>query len=119
MRNVILIVLILIGNYSFGNLEEKQVLLNGNPVILFVAKNDVSTSVSVHTYRLNASISAEGNSDLDVQPDYSNNVQFIVDSFLTVEGVSRCTFDKATQTFTLLTSPVVDLLQVVLLINNN
>mgnify|MGYP006137541693 CR=1 FL=1 len=119
MKHLILIVLFFSINYSYGKMEEKQIPLNGNPVILFVAKNDVSASISVHTYRLNGSISTEEISDTDGQLDYSNNVQLIVDTFLSVEGVSRCTFDKTTQTFTLLTSPVVDLLQVVLLINNN
>ena len=119
MKHIISIVLILLVNFSFGQLKEKEMTLNGNPVILFVAKNNVSSSISVHTYKLDGGLGAEEISDADGQPDYSNNVQLVVDAFLSVEGVSRCTFDKATQTFTLLTSPSVDLLPVVQTINND
>lgn len=119
MKQVILIVLIFFGNYSFGSLKEKQIPLTGNPVILFVAKNDVSASISVHTYRLTTSSSSEEISDVDGQLDYSNSVQLIIDTFLSVAGISRCTFDKATQTFTLIANPSLDLSQVVQTINNN
>ena len=105
-------------NYSFGNLKERQIPLSGNPVILFVAKNNVSNILSVHTYKLNSSISNEETSDINGHPDYPNNVQLIIDSFLSVQGVSRCTFDKATHSFTILTSPSVELLQIVEMINN-
>jgi|TARA_B110000495_G_scaffold199132_1_gene212060 hypothetical protein len=119
MKHIISIVLILLVNFSFGQPKEKEMTLNGDPVILFVAKNNVSSSISVHTYKLNGGIGAQEISDADGQPDYSNNVQFVVDAFLSVEGVSRCTFDKATHFFTLLTSPSVDLLPVVQTINKD
>ena len=119
MRQIISIVLILLVTSSYGRIEEKEMSLNGNPVILFVAKNDVSSSISVHTYKLIIIISGEEISDTDGHPDYSNNVQLVIDAFLSVDGVSRCTFDKATHSFTLLTSPLVDLLPVVQAINKN
>ena len=119
MKHIISIVLILLANYFYGQVKEKETALSGNSVVFFVAKNDVSFSISVHTYKLNVGIGAKEISDVDGQPDYSNNVQFVVDAFLSVEGVSRCTFDKATHSFTLLTSPSVDLLPVVQAINND
>lgn len=119
MKHLLFISIFFCVNYSYGNLKKTQIPLSENPVILFVAKNNVSTYMSVHTYKLNSSISTEEISDTGGQLDYSNNVQLIVNTFLSVEGVSRCTYDEATQTFTILTSPVVDLLHVVLLINNN
>jgi len=118
MKHLIFIFIFFSVNYSFANLKETRIPLSGNPVILFVAKNNVSAHLSVHTYKLNSSISTEEISDLDGQPDYSNNVQLIIDSFLSVQGVSRCTFDKATQSFTILTGLSVELLQVVEMINN-
>ena len=59
MKHIISIVLILLVNFSFGQPKEKEMTLNGDPVILFVAKNNVSSSISVHTYKLNGGIGAQ------------------------------------------------------------
>ena len=106
-------------SFSFGMVSEKQTNFNGDPVIVFVSKNNLSTTISVHTYKYIKNNSTEVSSDTDEQAEYSTEVQLIIDAFLSVKGVSRCTFDKATQTFTLLTSPTTSLLNVEEVINKN
>ena len=119
MKLIISILLLFTTNLSYGMYSEKEKNFNGDPVILFVSKNDVSSSVSVHTYKYLKNNTTEVFSDLDEQAEHSKKVQLIIDTFLSVEGVSRCTFDKATQTFTLLTGPTTSLSNVEVIINNN
>ena len=83
-----------------------------------ISKNHVSSSITVHTYKLNAG-------ELSVTPDIDGNlssnsasIERMIDTFLSVTGVSRCTFDNATQTFTILSEPSVSLSEAVQLINN-
>lgn len=76
------------------------------PIISEVAKNDVSSDITVHTYAFHPGAISATN-DLDEQPAtaVSAAVQDIIDFFLGLPGVTRCTFDRATQTFTILSSP--------------
>lgn len=80
--------------------------------------NAVSNTITVHTYNYlekdNTAIQI-----VDSQPIESQSVETndIIELFLKVEGVTRCTFDQATQTFTILSEPLTDLSNIVNSIN--
>jgi len=119
MKLIISIILSLIVAHSYGMFNERRTALNNDPVILFVVKNNVSPTISVHTYKYIKIINIESTSDVDEQVELSKNIQFIIDTFLSVQGVSRCTYDRATQTFTILAIPTTTLFHVEEIINNN
>jgi hypothetical protein len=83
---------------------------SGQIQITEVAKIAVSNTTTVHTYVLN-------NNSTTTQLDSDNNEQFptseeivsVINTFLAIEGVMECTFDNATQTFTIISEPLTDL----------
>jgi hypothetical protein len=86
--------------------------------IIHVSSNQLSMTITVHTYKLNV---ATNNQTLDQDqganlPIESSNQQ-IIDQFSSVSGVTRCTFDQATKTFTIVSSPATDLTAIVNTIN--
>jgi hypothetical protein len=83
--------------------------LSQDEIITEVSKNVVSTSITVHTYKLITLEAGVLSSDTEEQEEYSNVINNINETFLDVDGVTRCTFDNATQTFTILTNPNVNL----------
>ena len=119
MKLKISIILLFLVNFSYGMFQEIPMPLNGEPLISFVSKNDVSATLSVQTYKYITNNVIGNVADQDGQVANSENVQLVIDAFLSVQGVSRCTFDRATQTFTILTSPAVNLSQVEKTINKN
>jgi hypothetical protein len=97
-----------------NNVENEAVILS------FVCKNDVSATMTAHTYKLN------DGSEMNVQyidgaqqTTNKASVNHIINKFLAVPGVSDCTFDKATQTFTILSEPSAILSSMVQSINKN
>ena len=97
-----------------NNLENETVILS------LVAKNEVSATMTAHTYELNdASEMAVQINDETKQISNKASVNIIIGKFLAVTGVSECTFDKATQTFTILSEPSTNLLIAVQAINKN
>ena len=108
---IILALLPAIGYSQSNELENEQVVTK-------VSANKVSSTITVHTYSFNNEglSSAEG-LDMDGELEYSEEVQSIVDQFLSVSGISRCTFDKATNTFTILSTPETQLSEIVDIIN--
>ena len=119
MKLIATILLLFTFNTSYGMLSEQQIGLDGNPVIVFVTKNNVSSSITVHTYKYLDSQSEENVRDIDEQIENPQKIQIIIDAFSSVEGVSRCTFDRATHTFTILSSPTTSLSHVEELINKD
>lgn len=84
-----------------------------------VSKNHISSSITVHTYKLAGMETFKYPDNDGNQTAHSPSIERMIDIFLTAEGVTRCTFDNATGTFTVLSSPSVNLLRAVRLINNN
>lgn len=85
-----------------------------------VAKNDVSTTTSVYTYKFNQSKDQNSNlSDDEEQPKIAESVAVIIQEFYSVKGVVEVNFDQATQTFTVVTETNTDLTRIVKKINNN
>lgn len=83
-----------------------------------VSSNAVSNAITVHTYKfLGIEITNMESPDTEPRISKSAQVQNIIDSFLSIEGVTRCTFDQATQTFTILSGPQTDLSVIVNQIN--
>ena len=85
-------------------------------VITEVGKNAVSESITVHTYKLTNAIESQ-QSDTDIQQINSEEIQAMVNLFLAVDGIHRCTFDRATQSFTILSEPTTNVASAVELIN--
>ncbi|MFT5860450.1 MAG: hypothetical protein ACI865_002563 [Flavobacteriaceae bacterium] len=90
-----------------------------NVILTEVSKNNLSSSITAHTYKLGGAINSSSQ-DIDSNlSDHSTSIKRMIDTFLTIDGVSRCTFDTATQTFTILSEPAISLSNVIQLINNN
>lgn len=91
---------------------------SNNIQITHVSSNAVSSTVTVHTYKYSAQddVNVE---HLDSEPNESNSTgtQTIIEQISKVEGVTDCTFDRATQTFTIVSETQTDLTQVVNNIN--
>lgn len=84
-----------------------------------ISENKLSASLTAHTYKL---VSGELSEMTDLnsnQLSNSSSIEGMINAFLDVEGVSRCTFDHATQTFTVLSKPTTSLTQAFRSINNN
>ena len=83
-----------------------------------VSSNAVSSTITVHTFKVidkfESNIQYSDNDPADLG---TSDTQSAIDAFLKVNGVIRCTFDKATQTFTVLSGPKTDLSAVVSTIN--
>ena len=108
---IILALLPAIGYSQSNELENEQVVTK-------VSANKVSSTITVHTYSFNnEGLSSAEDLDMDGELEYSEEVQSIVDQFLSVSGISRCTFDKATNTFTILSTPETQLSEIVDIIN--
>jgi hypothetical protein len=90
------------------------------PIITEVGKYAASPNLTVYTYKLNNVIvdnSQQKDSDLSI--GNSEQIQSIIALFLDVQGISDCTYDNPTQSFTVLADPNTDLSQVVNSINMN
>jgi len=73
-----------------------------------VASNVVSPTITVHTYKLQASGNTTSSNDNTPQVPNTEKVEKIIEIFSAIDGVSRCTFDQSTQTFTILSTPTTD-----------
>lgn len=83
---------------------------SGQIQIFEVAKIAVSNTTTVHTYALNNQArTSQIDSDSNEQFPTSEKVASVVNTFLAIEGVMECTFDNATQTFTIISEPLTDL----------
>lgn len=83
-----------------------------------VSKIHMSSTMTAHTYKLNAT-SATSDQDINPTPVPSSEITAMINSFSAVSGVTECTFDNATQTFTIYSSPTTNLEAAVDVINNN
>lgn len=83
---------------------------SGQIQISEVAKIAVSNTTTVHTYALkNHARTSQIDSDSNEQFTTSEEIVSVINTFLTIEGVMECTFDNATQTFTIISEPLTDL----------
>ncbi|MBA3901727.1 MAG: hypothetical protein H0X62_16245 [Bacteroidetes bacterium] len=75
------------------------------------AKNPVSESTVVYTFKLkDATINNSAKDDVEqVNHQEKKEIAFFIENFLKINGVSRATFDSATQTFTVIASPTAKL----------
>lgn len=88
------------------------------PRITLVAKIAVSETTTVHTYKFETRGQITVNSDDSIgKKKNSDEVNDIIQTFQNIDGVSECTFDDATQSFTILTGPTTDLFKAVNQIN--
>jgi hypothetical protein len=95
---------LLLTTISFG--QESNDKISG---LEHVSSNTLSQTITVHTYKL---IDAELSGQIDDSENANNldaNIIAIVGKISKVDGVQRCTFDAATSTFTIVTSPGTDL----------
>ncbi|MDX2362248.1 MAG: hypothetical protein QNK23_15685 [Crocinitomicaceae bacterium] len=95
----------------------QQTNSNSNPIVTNVASNAVSTTITVHTYKLLDPSNTASVSDNDPQVPNTAKVKSIIEIFSSVEGVTRCTFDLSTHTFTILSSPTTDFSEALEIIN--
>lgn len=110
---------------SFFGLSQERIIAENSGIdietlrITEIAKNSVSSTMTVYTYKLNNGvISKNQENDSDIPKNNSGEVDAIINSFLSNNGVRECTFDSATQTFTILSSSDSDLSSIVENINN-
>ncbi len=98
----------------------KSVDIQQVKTITEVGKYAASPTVTVYTYKLNNGfVDNSQQKDSDLSVGNSVEVQSIISLFLTVQGISECTYDNPTQSFTLLVDPNTDLSKVVNSINKN
>lgn len=121
MKHTITILTILISflGYSqdFEEISENEDI-SSEIRILETAKIAVSSMTTVHTYALNNNTKvAVEDADLNTQFSVSNEVTALINTFLAIEGVTECSFDRATQTFTIVTGSLTDLTSCVNKIN--
>lgn len=121
MKHTITILTILISflGYSqdFEKISENEDI-SSEIRILETAKIAVSSMTTVHTYALNNNTKvAVEDADLNTQFSVSNEVTALINTFLAIEGVTECSFDRATQTFTIVTGSLTDLTSCVNKIN--
>lgn len=121
MKHTITILTILISflGYSqdFEKISENEDI-SSEIRILETAKIAVSSMTTVHTYALNNNTKvAVEDTDLNTQFSVSNEVTALINTFLAIEGVTECSFDRATQTFTIVTGSLTDLTSCVNKIN--
>jgi hypothetical protein len=98
--------------------QAPQEISANHETVTLVSKNHLSNTITVHTYKLNytAATSAQDN---DANPSGpSSEITTIINSFSAITGVSECTFDRATQTFTIVSSPTTNLTVAVDTINH-
>ena len=89
-------------------------------IITEVGKYIASPSITVYTYKLNSEVLENSQQkDFDLPLGNSEQIQSIITIFLATQGISECTFDSATQSFTLLAEPNTVLSEVVKTINKN
>ena len=123
-KNTIAVLGILISFRAFSQKPTLQVDPNAQLLeisinkIIKVSENKLSSTLTAHTVKL-----VDGNTP-DIEDDSGNptvnstSIEGMIDTFLSVSGVSRCTFDNATQTFTILSTPETSLTVVIASINN-
>lgn len=87
------------------------------PKIELVAKYDLSSETTAHTYKLIAISSGISSEDSNGTIEPEKEIQAMIDSFKSQNGVNDCSFDHATQTLTIITDPLTDLSEVVNSIN--
>lgn len=121
MKHTITILTILISflGYSqdFEKISENEDI-SSEIRILETAKIAVSSMTTVHTYALNNNTKvAVEDADLKAQFSVLNEVTAVINTFLAIEGVTECSFDQATQTFTIVTGSLTDLTSCVNKIN--
>ena len=104
---------------AISSSSNEPVKTESKVTIAEVSKNQISSSITVHTYKLSGMETFKYPDNDGNQRAHSASIERMIDIFLIIEGVSRCTFDNATDTFTVLSSPSVNLLSAVRLINNN
>jgi len=66
------------------------------------AKNDVSSTLSVYTFKYEIGQESKSHDNHPASPSFDLQITDIRTKFLGTQGVTRCTFDKATNTFTVL-----------------
>jgi hypothetical protein len=103
---------------------ESSLVINADiqhiPIITEVGKYNASPNLTVYTYKLNNGfVDNSQQKDSDLSVGNSEQIQSIITIFLTVQGISECTYDNPTQSFTLLVDPNTDLSKVVNSINKN
>jgi hypothetical protein len=98
---------------------EKE-LVTTNELLILVAKIPVSETTTAHTYKFNSTqVGSQNSNDSEQNGEYSVEIKNITELLLGVSGVFECSFDNATQTFTILSGPTTDLSQVIERINKN
>ncbi len=120
MRLTILLLLISLPLITFSQQEENNAALANKEIyVSLAASNTLSSDVAVHTLKLNKQ--AAGQADVDMVPSGTNSseVQNIISIVSNYEGVKDCSFDRATQTFTVVTKPTVEIDPIITLINEN
>ncbi len=103
---------------------ESSLVINADiqyiPIITEVGKYTASPNLTVYTYKLNnAFVDNSQQKDFDLPIGNSEQIQSIITILLAVQGISECTYDNPTQSFTLLADPNIDLSKVVNSINKN
>lgn len=124
MKNTITIISILFSFLGYcqestiSPLKSKKNTENTEVYLVEVAKIPVSPETTVHTYTLKNQKDNESQiSDMDEKKLLSKEITDVVDIFLSVEGVTECSFDEATQSLTIITGPLTDLSSAVKNIN--
>lgn len=105
MKTLVLLMGMLMSTASFSQICESIEDIQ----LEVVSSNTLSNKIAVHTYKLvNGSTSSTVE---DTQPNKSQSptIKYVINCFTAIEGVERCTFDKATQTFTIVANPTTDL----------
>lgn len=121
MKHTITILSILISFLGYSQDHEKISVNEGVSSeirIIEVVKIAVSKTTTVYTFVIeNKSNEVLHYSDMKEMKSPSTEITDIINIFLTAEGVTECSFDEATQTFTIVTGPSTDLTSCVNKIN--
>lgn len=113
MKITIILLLAFLPVYS----NAQQAINDQNLKLEQVAKYDLSSETTAYTFKLISMNTAGSSEDTVEAAEPGVKVRSAIDNFLEVDGVKECTFDNATQTFTVITKPQTDLSEVVKSIN--
>ena len=123
-KNTIAVLGILISFGAFSQKPTLQVDPNAQLLeisinkIIKVSENKLSSTLTAHTVKLVDRNTPDIEDDSGNPTVNSTSIEGMIDTFLSVSGVSRCTFYNATQTFTILSTPETSLTVVIASINN-
>lgn len=103
-----LFLLILLPYTGFAQVTEQNAPVSNTqfePLIYKICENKVSANTLVHTYKLNTKNQTNASNDTDIMhTDLPTEIRSIVELLSNASGVSECSFDGATQTFTIVTA---------------